>query len=81
MMINCLYCNENLHLNHAVFQEYRGPVKCFSCGSFMDVDIADGKLRGPVPGRSALPVGQQSVYLPAQPPDVSLPVNLRWQTG
>jgi len=41
MMINCLYCNENLHLNHAVFQEYRGPVKCFSCGSFMDVDIAD----------------------------------------
>jgi ribosomal protein S27E len=45
MKINCSACRRELILNHPVFMEYTGPVKCFFCGAVMDVEIIEGLLQ------------------------------------
>lgn len=45
MKINCINCDREVDLDHPVFEEYQGPVKCFHCGTVMDVDIAEGLLQ------------------------------------
>jgi len=58
MRINCITCRRTLHLDHPVFDEYQGPVKCFHCGTVMDVDIFDGTLRASSLHESEFPLAQ-----------------------
>jgi len=42
MRINCTSCGYEINLDHEIFFDYAGPVKCFCCGSMMEVKTADG---------------------------------------
>ena len=44
MRINCLSCRHEINLDHPVFRDYHGPVKCFACGKMMDIKTIQGAL-------------------------------------
>ena len=44
--IKCLTCGRGINSDHAVFKNYFGTVKCFSCSSMMEVKIMEGVLHG-----------------------------------
>ncbi len=33
MKIKCVSCGRDVNLDHNVFEDYEGPVKCFSCST------------------------------------------------
>jgi ribosomal protein S27E len=42
MKVKCISCGHDLNLDHWVFDDYAGPVKCFSCSRMMEVKTAKG---------------------------------------
>jgi hypothetical protein len=44
MEIKCLSCGRMINLDHVVFKNYFGTVKCFSCNSMLEVKTKDGVL-------------------------------------
>jgi DNA-directed RNA polymerase subunit N (RpoN/RPB10) len=42
MKVNCTSCGYEVNLDHTVFKDYVGPVKCFCCGAMIEVKIASG---------------------------------------
>ena len=42
MKVQCVSCGHELNLDHWVFDDYEGPVKCFSCSRMMEVKTAKG---------------------------------------
>jgi hypothetical protein len=44
MKANCTSCGYEVSLDHTVFMDYVGPVKCFCCGAMIEVKIAAGFL-------------------------------------
>jgi DNA-directed RNA polymerase subunit N (RpoN/RPB10) len=45
MEIKCISCGREINLDHKVFENYAGPVKCFCCSAMMEVKTAQGALR------------------------------------
>ena len=43
MRVKCISCGYELNLDHWVFADYSGPVKCFSCSAMMEVKSAGGE--------------------------------------
>jgi hypothetical protein len=44
MRVKCISCGHELNLDHGIFADYSGPVKCFSCGRMMEVKTVRGIL-------------------------------------
>jgi len=44
MRIKCISCGQELNLDHWVFEDYSGPVKCFSCSAMMEVKSTAGEV-------------------------------------
>lgn len=44
MRVECISCGHELNLDHWVFNEYCGPVKCFSCSAMMEVKTTGGEV-------------------------------------
>ncbi len=44
MKIDCTKCGSEVNLDHEVFNDYQGPVKCFCCSTTMDIRITGGIL-------------------------------------
>jgi len=44
MKVNCTSCGHEINLDHKVFHDYVGPVKCFCCGAMMEVNVTGGFL-------------------------------------
>jgi hypothetical protein len=42
MKVKCVSCGHEINLDHRIFDDYAGPVKCFSCNSMMEVKTAEG---------------------------------------
>lgn len=42
MEIKCLRFRHRINLDHVVFRNYFGTVKCFSCSSMLEVKTRDG---------------------------------------
>jgi hypothetical protein len=42
MKVKCISCGHEVNLDHWVFDNYEGPVKCFSCSRMMEVKSAEG---------------------------------------
>ena len=42
MKAKCISCGHELNLDHWVFDDYAGPVKCFSCSRMMEVKTVKG---------------------------------------
>jgi hypothetical protein len=54
MKINCISCESRVNLDHKIFEDYEGPVKCFSCGAMLEIKTFNGALSSINPS-SALP--------------------------
>ena len=44
MRVKCISCGEELNLEHGIFEDYSGPVKCFSCSAMMEVKTSGGEV-------------------------------------
>ena len=44
MRVRCISCGNELNLDHWVFEDYSGPVKCFSCSAMMEVKSTGGEV-------------------------------------
>jgi ribosomal protein S27E len=44
MRVTCISCGHDLNLDHAVFHDYSGPVKCFSCSTLMELKTTGGEV-------------------------------------
>jgi ribosomal protein S27E len=44
MRVQCISCGYEFNLDHRVFNDYSGPVKCFSCSAMMEVKTAGGEV-------------------------------------
>jgi hypothetical protein len=42
MKIKCISCGREVNLDHTVFEDYEGPVKCFSCSTMMEMKTIRG---------------------------------------
>jgi hypothetical protein len=45
MKINCISCGHNLSLDEA-YDDFSGLVRCYVCGSLLEIKTTDGKLLG-----------------------------------
>lgn len=43
MKVDCVSCGYEINLEHSVFQDYDGTVKCFSCGAMMNLKSKKGE--------------------------------------
>jgi ribosomal protein S27E len=46
MEIKCFICGHEVNLDHGVFANYVGTVKCFSCSYLMEVEMKGRVLHG-----------------------------------
>ena len=44
MRVKCISCGHEINLDHRVFENYAGPVKCFCCGAMMEVKTVEGVI-------------------------------------
>ncbi len=44
MRVKCISCGNELNLDHWIFEDYSGPVKCFSCSTMMEVKSTGGEV-------------------------------------
>jgi ribosomal protein S27E len=44
MRAKCISCGNELNLDHGIFEDYSGPVKCFSCSAMMEVKSTGGEI-------------------------------------
>jgi ribosomal protein S27E len=49
MNMICIACNRDVNLDHVIFENYDGPVKCFSCGAMMAIRTVGGVLDSVAP--------------------------------
>jgi uncharacterized Zn finger protein len=42
MKIDCPSCASEVSLDHKVFEDYDGPVKCFCCGTMVEIRTEGG---------------------------------------
>ena len=49
MKVKCISCGHELNLDHRIFDDYAGPVKCFSCSRIMEVKTARGIVHAEYP--------------------------------
>ena len=42
MKVKCTLCGYEINLDHEVFENYTGPVKCFACSAMLEVGIDHG---------------------------------------
>jgi DNA-directed RNA polymerase subunit N (RpoN/RPB10) len=62
MKIRCISCGRDVNLDHEVFENYEGPVKCFSCSTMMEMKT----IRGFVDSISPLQRLEQDMVGPGQ---------------
>ena len=44
MKINCLSCGHNVTLEDT-YNDYEGPIKCYGCGTLLEVRLSDGCIK------------------------------------
>jgi hypothetical protein len=43
MKVHCASCSYEINLDHRLFCDYQGPVRCFCCGSVMRLASKQGQ--------------------------------------
>jgi hypothetical protein len=57
MKVDCIYCGYEINLDHRIFDDYTGRIKCFSCGAMMEINTKQGLLCSVMP----LEIGEQEI--------------------
>jgi hypothetical protein len=55
MKVDCFSCGYEINLNHRVFDDYAGPVRCYRCSAMMEIRTAQGLLCSAVPLKASYP--------------------------
>lgn len=55
MKVNCLSCGYEINLDHKIFDDYSGSIKCFSCGAMMAVITEQGAMCSLMPLENCSP--------------------------
>jgi hypothetical protein len=42
MKVKCTLCSYEINLDHEVFENYTGPVKCFACSAMLEIGTDHG---------------------------------------
>jgi len=45
MKINCLSCGHNIDLDDAYSENYEGAIKCFGCGTTLEIKTEQNSIR------------------------------------
>jgi len=45
MKVKCVSCGYEINLDHKIFDDYSGSIKCYSCHTVMEVKTAQGLIR------------------------------------
>jgi len=79
MKMPCVACGWEVNLDHVIFQDYEGPVKCFSCGAMMGIRTAKGIVQ------SVAPLEDDEVYReesePLGNPRTNQQGDVRWKAS
>lgn len=60
MRVNCVSCSYGINLDHKVFDDYSGPIKCYCCGAMMMVKTVQGVMYSLMPLESCgLPIAEE----------------------
>jgi hypothetical protein len=53
MRVDCISCGYEVNLDHKVFDDYSGPIKCYCCGAMMEMRTVQGVMHSlmSIPGR------------------------------
>jgi len=49
MKVECLSCRYEINLDHKVFDDYSGQIRCYSCGAMMEVKTKKGVMFSLIP--------------------------------
>ena len=49
MRARCTFCGHEINLDHCIFDNYSGPVKCFSCSTMMEVKTVNREISSITP--------------------------------
>jgi hypothetical protein len=52
MRVDCVSCGYEINLDHKVFDDYSGPIKCYCCGVMMKVKTEQGVMCHLMPSES-----------------------------
>ena len=44
MKIKCICCAREINLDHEIFENYAGPVKCFACSAMLELKTDRGAV-------------------------------------
>jgi DNA-directed RNA polymerase subunit N (RpoN/RPB10) len=44
MKVKCVSCGYEINLDHNIFNDYSGPIKCYSCSAMMEVKTTQGLI-------------------------------------
>jgi hypothetical protein len=44
MKVECFSCRYEINLDHKVFDDYSGQIRCYSCGAMMEVETKEGVM-------------------------------------
>ena len=45
MRVDCVSCGYAVNLDHKVFDDYSGPIRCYCCGAMMEMKTEQGMMR------------------------------------
>ena len=52
MRVDCVSCGYAVNLDHKVFDDYSGPIRCYCCGAMMEMKTEQGMMRYLIPADS-----------------------------
>jgi len=55
MKVECLSCGYEINLDHRVFDDYLGKIRCYSCGAMMEMETKQGVMRSLIPSKACRP--------------------------
>jgi len=65
MKVRCVFCGYEINLDHKVFDDYSGSIRCYCCGAMMKVKTAQGLICSIVQSKH---LGKSISFLVAVPP-------------
>jgi DNA-directed RNA polymerase subunit N (RpoN/RPB10) len=52
MKVDCVSCGYEINLDHKVFDDYSGPIRCYRCGLMMEAKTEQGTMCYLMPSES-----------------------------
>jgi hypothetical protein len=51
MKVSCVFCGYEINLDHKVFDDYSGSIRCYCCSAIMEVKTSQGLICSMIPSK------------------------------